>query len=68
MEKVDDIKRQLKDVATLRDHARTISRLQREIERAEQETQALERDLLVSGSTKTVDDVQEELDKLSAEL
>jgi len=68
VEKVDDVKRELKDIATLRDHARTVSRLQREIERAEQEAKDLEIDLSTTGSTRTADNVQEELDILSGEL
>lgn len=68
MDKVDDMKRQLKDIATLRDHSKTISRLQREIERAGQEAKDLESDLSTTGSTRTADDVQEELDRLSGEL
>jgi DNA repair protein RAD50 len=58
----------LKDTAILRDHAKTVLRLRREIERAEQEAVDLENDLSATGSTKTADDVQEELDKLSGEL
>lgn len=68
VDKVDDMKRQLKDIATLRDHSKTISRLQREIERAGQEAKDLESDLSTTGSTRTADDVQEELDRLSGEL
>lgn len=68
MEKLDEIKRALKDIVILKDHGKTISRLQREIERAEQEVQSLESDLLTTGSTKTADDVQEELNSLSVEL
>jgi DNA repair protein RAD50 len=68
VEKVDDVKRQLKDIVILRDHAKTISRLQREIERAEQEAEDLESDLSTTGSTRTADDVEEALHKLSGEL
>lgn len=68
LEKLDSVKRQLKDISILKDHAKTVSRLQREAERAEQEVSNLESDLSATGSTKTADNVQEELNDLSTEL
>lgn len=68
MEKVDDVRRQLKDIAILKEHAKTISRLQREIERAEHEAKDIQEDLSTTGSTRTADEVQEELDTLQGNL
>ena len=62
------MKRELKDIALLKDYAKTVSRLQREIERAEQEAKDVESDLSITGSTRTADDVQEELNTLSGDL
>lgn len=52
----------------LKQHVITILRLQKELERSSQETVSLESDLSSTGSTKTADDVQAELDILSGEL
>ncbi|KAF9463040.1 hypothetical protein BDZ94DRAFT_1362864 [Collybia nuda] len=68
LENLDGVKRQLKDIMILKDHAKTVARLQREVERAEQEVSNLEGDLLATGSTKTADNVQEELNDLSSDL
>lgn len=52
----------------MRTTASSVSRLQKDIERLKHEIADLETDLAASGSTKTADDVQEELDKVSADL
>lgn len=52
----------------LKQHASTVTRLQKDVERAKQEIKNLEADLSTTGSTKTADDVQTELDALTNEL
>ncbi|KAJ7134632.1 P-loop containing nucleoside triphosphate hydrolase protein [Mycena epipterygia] len=67
-EKIEDVKRDLRDVRTLKTHAQTVTRLQRDLKRANENVTALEKQLSATGSTKTVDDVQNELDELLAEI
>ena len=62
------MKRDLKDILVLKDHVKAIVRLRTEISRAEGDVVNLESDLSLTGSTKTSDDVQSELDKISADL
>ncbi|KAF8627436.1 hypothetical protein AX17_006250 [Amanita inopinata Kibby_2008] len=65
---LDTVKKHSRDTQTLKQHASTISRLQREIDRARQEVTTLEGDLASAGSTKTPDDVHAELNEVSSEL
>jgi DNA repair protein RAD50 len=58
----------LKALSTLKQNVSTVSRLKKEIERAEKEVSDLETDLSLSGSTKTVDDVQAELNEITSRL
>lgn len=58
----------MRDIFTLRQHAETVSRLRKEIDRAKQDISNLEEGLSSSGSTKTADEVQAELDTIGAEL
>ena len=67
-EKLEAINRQLKDIQILKQQAANIGRLQKEIERAKQEVSQLESSLLATGSTKTAEDVQNEISQLTAEL
>ena len=62
------MKKELRDIAVLRQHAGTISRMQRDIDRLKREISLLESELSVSGSTKSPEDVQQELDTLSGEM
>ncbi|TFY65667.1 hypothetical protein EVG20_g5422, partial [Dentipellis fragilis] len=62
------VKRDLKDLSSLRQHAINAARLHNEIERLKREISQIESDLATTGSTKTADDVQEELDQISQEL
>ncbi|KAF5382729.1 hypothetical protein D9615_002851 [Tricholomella constricta] len=68
IENLDTVKRELKDILVLKDHVKAVIRLQADIGRAETDIANLESDLLTTGSTKTADDVQVELDEASAEL
>ncbi|KAL0961152.1 hypothetical protein HGRIS_006124 [Hohenbuehelia grisea] len=65
---LSDIKRELKDIAHLRDHANTISRLQREQEHLKTDIGRLEEELSATGSTKTPEDVQSEIDSISSDI
>ncbi|KAK7048369.1 DNA repair protein rad50 [Favolaschia claudopus] len=67
-DKVEDLKRDLRDVRNLKIHAQTVSRLQKELKRANDEVLDAEKQLSTTGSTKTLDDVQNELDGLLAEI
>ena len=64
-ERLDIIKRQLNDISALKVHAISVMRLQSEIDRAKDDINDLETSLSSSGSTKTADDVQNELSELS---
>ncbi|KAF9013278.1 hypothetical protein BDQ17DRAFT_1386857 [Cyathus striatus] len=68
IDKVDAIKHQLKDILTLKQHASTITRLQKEIERAKQDINSLGDDLSATGSMKTAEDLQIELEKIGEEI
>ncbi|KAJ6508778.1 hypothetical protein C8R45DRAFT_1050733 [Mycena sanguinolenta] len=67
-EKVEDLKRDLRDIRSLKTHAQTVSRLQKELKRAKEEVADAEKQLSATGSTKTLDDVQTELDNLLADI
>ena len=59
-EKIEDFKRDLRDIRTLKTHAQNVSRLQKELRRANEEVADAEKQLSATGSTKTLDDVQNE--------
>ncbi|KAI0670775.1 hypothetical protein C8Q78DRAFT_1078750 [Trametes maxima] len=65
---LSEITRDLKEVAAMQKHATSVSKAQKDIARLKQEITALESDLLASGTAKTADDVQAELDKIAADL
>ncbi|KAJ7109736.1 hypothetical protein C8R43DRAFT_904551 [Mycena crocata] len=67
-EKMDDVKRDLRDIRTLKNHAQTVSRLQKEIKKAKEVVAEIEQQLSATGSTKTADEVQSELDELLVEI
>ena len=67
-ERLETIKRQLNDISSLKVQAITVARLQSEINRAKHDIDDLETSLSSSGSTKTADDVQNELGELSGEM
>jgi DNA repair protein RAD50 len=67
-DKLNELKKQLKDISLMKQHAIHITRTQREAERLEEEISALETDLSATGSTKTADEVQIELDVLSGDM
>ncbi|KAJ7175865.1 P-loop containing nucleoside triphosphate hydrolase protein [Mycena filopes] len=67
-EKIDDLKRDIRDVRSLKNQAQTVSRLQKDLKRAIENVASIEEQLSATGSTKTVDDVQNELDDLMSEI
>ncbi|CDO71491.1 hypothetical protein BN946_scf184909.g85 [Trametes cinnabarina] len=65
---LSEVTKDLKEIVALQQHAASVSKTQKEIARLKQEIAALESDLLATGSAKTADSVQEELDRISAEI
>ncbi|KAI0822321.1 hypothetical protein BC628DRAFT_691139 [Trametes gibbosa] len=63
-----DVTKDLKELTSLQQHSVSVLKAQKEIARLKQDIAALENDLLASGTAKTADQVQEELDKVSADL
>lgn len=49
-------------------HATFVARTKREIEQLQKEVKQLEKDLVSTGSTRTADDVQRELDEISMKM
>ncbi|KAF9475656.1 hypothetical protein BDN70DRAFT_955105 [Pholiota conissans] len=66
--KLDAVNRDIKEVQSLKQLSITITRLQKEADKAVQEISQLEQSLARSGSTKTTDDVQNELSRITSEL
>jgi len=62
------INRQVKDILILKQQSATITRLQKEIDRANQEVDQLEASLSTTGSTRTAEDVQNELSRITGEM
>ncbi|CAA7261579.1 unnamed protein product [Cyclocybe aegerita] len=68
-ERLEAINRQVKDILTVKQQAiTTVLRLQKEIDKARQEVDQLETSLATTGSTKTADEVQNELNAIREEL
>ncbi|CAK5270168.1 unnamed protein product [Mycena citricolor] len=65
-EKLDDLKRDLREVQRLKMQGANISRLQKDLKRATENVATSEQQLSATGSTKTADEVQTELDELMA--
>ncbi|KAG6830973.1 hypothetical protein H0H87_006624 [Tephrocybe sp. NHM501043] len=68
VDNLDTVKRELKDIGVLKEHVKTISRLRGEVARATDDAVNYETDLQASGSIKTADDVQRELDGVTTDL
>jgi DNA repair protein RAD50 len=62
------LKKELKDLVSLRQHAVNVSRLHGDCKDLRKEISSVENSLAATGSKKTADDVQQELDELSMEL
>ncbi|KAF8631077.1 hypothetical protein AX15_002678 [Amanita polypyramis BW_CC] len=66
--RLEKIKKEMRDVQTLKQQATTVARMQREIDRAKQEIASLEIDLASVGSTRSIEDVHTELEDVSTNL
>ena len=66
-QQLEDIKKDLRELSLLKQHAASVSRAQKDIQALEREITILETELLSTGSAKTVDDVQKEIDTLKGE-
>ncbi|KAI9443279.1 hypothetical protein H4582DRAFT_1808403 [Lactarius indigo] len=66
--KLQALKKEMKDLASLRQHAVNVSRLHNDCNDLRREISNVENSLAVTGTKKTADDVQQELDQLSTEL
>jgi DNA repair protein RAD50 len=66
--RVNDVKKELKDISMMKQHASAVSKALKDVERLLQEISNLETDLEATGSIKTADDVQQELNDLSSQL
>jgi DNA repair protein RAD50 len=67
-QRLTDLKKDIREVASLKQSAITVSRNQNETERLKSDIKNLETDLAATGTAKTGDDVQRELDVLSNEI
>jgi DNA repair protein RAD50 len=67
-ERLQALKKELKESVSLRQHAVNVSRLYSDCQDLRKEISNVENSLAATGSKKTADDVQQELDELSAEL
>ncbi|KAG1766114.1 P-loop containing nucleoside triphosphate hydrolase protein [Suillus placidus] len=63
-----DLKKDIREIASLKQSASTVSRNQNETERLKSDIKNLETELAATGTAKTGDDVQKELDVLSNEI
>ena len=64
---MEDLKKDIRELSSLKQTAATVSRAQKESRDLEKEIATLETELLSTGSTKTVEDVQKEIDVLKGE-
>lgn len=67
-QRLTDLKKDIREIASLKQSASTVSRNQNENERLKSEIKKLETELAATGTAKTGDDVQRELDVLSNEI
>ncbi|KAG6897072.1 hypothetical protein C0992_004313 [Termitomyces sp. T32_za158] len=68
VDNLDAVKRELKEINVLKEHVKTITRLRGEVSRAKDDLVNYETELQASGSVKTADDVQRDLDDVTTEL
>lgn len=66
--KLDEARQQMKELISLKQPAAIISDAQKSVDQTTKEIVNLETELSATGSTKTADDVQIELDKLTGEM
>ncbi|KAG6890641.1 hypothetical protein C0995_006617 [Termitomyces sp. Mi166 len=65
---LETVKRELREIGVLKEHTKTITRLRGEVSRAKDDVTNYETELQASGSIKTADDVQRDLDDVTSEL
>lgn len=65
---VQKVKQAARDLVTLKSAAAIIARAAGDIKDLKSDIQRLERDLEASGSLKTVDEVQQDIDNMAAEM
>lgn len=66
--KLNEVKREFKDLSLMKQHSASVSRAIKDIERITQEVKNLKTDLEATGSSRTADDVQNQLNEVSANL
>jgi DNA repair protein RAD50 len=67
-DKTNELKKLLKDITSMKQHATNVARTQKETDRLRDEISGLESELKSTGSTKTADEVEAELDALTGDL
>lgn len=67
-DRLEELRRELKELVTLKQQASISVKLNSDITRLKEDTIRLEEDLSTTGSVKTADDVQEELDNLGSQM
>lgn len=65
---MNEVKKELREITAMKPHASLVSRTLKDVERLTKEIKNLETDLEATGSVKTPDGVQQELDTLTATL
>jgi DNA repair protein RAD50 len=66
--RLNEVKKELKDLMLMKQHSTNVSKTIKDIERINQEVKNLETDLEATGSTRTADDVQNQLNEVSTNL
>ena len=62
------MKKELDEIVALKHQASVISKIQQDISKLKKEIEGIERELQSTGSTKTLEDVQAQMDTLTNEL
>ncbi|PSR71740.1 hypothetical protein PHLCEN_2v12388 [Hermanssonia centrifuga] len=68
LERLNEVKQELVEIAGMKQHAISVSKLHREIQRLTRDIASIESDLLSTGSTKTAEDAQRELESIRDEI
>ena len=67
LERLEGVKKDLREIAGLKQQAISVSKARREIRQLEDEISGIQTELLSTGSTKTVDDLQREREGMMTE-
>ncbi|KAI5890396.1 uncharacterized protein SCHCODRAFT_01155975 [Schizophyllum commune H4-8] len=67
-DKIDLLRKQANEVQALKLQAANITRLQKDVERLKEEIEEIEHDLSATGSTKSTDDLQAEIEKMTDQI